>query len=1638
MIRDDDGNNNHTNKQSSSSTAANLALGLSNLSATCTGKYESTGLSGHIYAVISSNLDHEEDDYDDDGDDDDDDDDDPTRENPIRLVWTMDSNANNTLGLIQPSKIETTACRSNLHVPTLHFSGSMSSHVIDLFRHSIQSYVQDEISNEFCPALQTLLDPILNSYLTDIIQFLNQHLNNNNNKQLTKEEHKHNNGPTSPSTLVFPRDDQPSPQHRQQDAWRVLRADSRATIDDDDDVDDGGNSDSDLNENDDDDPVADYRKVAVQWSTEAPLLTHSLQVLNAFIDQHLQEGFLPQWLPSLKQKDNCRSCGFFFHGINGVIRALLDLQQDSSEYLEEDMDENDEDDDKDKTALWYALPLPVRLHNISFVWPGYGAIALNVSQIALAGLDQWERMQIFQTTSNDTFASRLQTRHPLQLSIRAALNVSSIPGGIFSGDQDLHEEFTITLTFRQLDWNSTLALWVDKAMWQSNVTTGILMDVMEGLWPKGLVGGSTEEEGRGGGDWRAGSPHPDIPKDSLLCLLESILDFSAPQLSLDTQLLSLRIVPTFSLNHDHSHQQGRRAVESSDAAAASMLPFLSTAEILEQDLDDLFNRALQLLIEEYPTYISSAMAGLVDGPVRHSLDAFLRRITNTSNYYDHDKSTAGAVATKNDSSFGTCPLPNHTEVPHLLNFSKVLPISHLQKFLSHEKTIRHFNKYIQCTADCVADALQSHNASGNLLEYLGLSTNKQLFADNNKKDSVVSNASDQYRLDLTGMSFDNIGQVETLKLLEPKDKGLSLSNSIMYGTRNGTTVVEASSKDTGLPQWLVQLALTLPNITATANITVKWNDLSLADTWLLHYNVNQLKSFGLARVFEHGHCLLVPVDDFQVSPNPATTATPAAANSTPRSSSFWLGLVEADVSTVVNIREPSGNGDDGEKNITLVYNLTTSKYPPVQQLVTSVLAWAASSSRDFVNLALAYSLSQASDLCAGREPTTTHRGGGGGGPEDGDDDDGYNHQELWSMVFIIATMVVLAQPALLILQPSKDAGSMGQSSRNNSNEFLQNNRVVDASLDREYTAGGFTSPLLDPGMGDIPVDTNGTTSNNDATTVEDQKAMASEPALIDCVHIPIVVRVCLPMLMLVTIFILLSSNLSVGASVELTAVIGRKTLTLPSLFEFTLFETAHEMWNAGIYTVFFLVVVFSGIWPYAKLVVMLVCFVSNRIQDGPRGRLLLAMDSLGKFSLVDTYVLVLMMVAFRYHLRFFDGDVIGLDVNVVPKYGFYGFLLATTLSLVSGHAAVYYHRMADMAAIKATTTAGATTRTTTTTTAGQVEAKVAPTPKSLLYHSFHARGVRWQLSRISQLLLLIVWAAAALLLGIGMTKKSFVFEFGGLAGIALGDENRRTAYSLISLGTSIPESSHSTAGTYVLMAVYFFYAVAAPFVCLYLLFVLLVLPMTVRQQLLVLFLAEIANAWSAVEVFCLSIVASLLEISSFASFIMGNRCDTVDEVVKDYWPSGNTDLSDANCFTVNSYVGWDAGYLIGGALLNSFVVSLTLRLVHRAMNDRVQQDAGSTSSLPRGVSFDALSQTDPESLSLMERLIGMSSVLTWLLLRRHQSEQNSDEATMSALTGGNTNGEVANGDVQTTERMTTGTVAAAQQETEKETEQGSD
>jgi hypothetical protein len=405
-----------------------------------------------------------------------------------------------------------------------------------------------------------------------------------------------------------------------------------------------------------------------------------------------------------------------------------------------------------------------------------------------------------------------------------------------------------------------------------------------------------------------------------------------------------------------------------------------------------------------------------------------------------------------------------------------------------------------------------------------------------------------------------------------------------------------------------------------------------------------------------------------------------------------------------------------------------------------------------------------------------------------------------------------------------------------------------------------------------------------------------------------------PVFLIVTIALLLVSNLSVGATVDLSVSTKdfQGAIRLPSLFSFSLGNTISEMYQAGIYVLLSIVVIFSGIWPYVKLLMMLWAWITpeSMFSAKNRGKLLFSLDALSKFSLVDTFVLVIMMVSFRFHLAL--GESAMVDVFVNPRFGFYGFLIATTFSLLAGHIELHMHR------------------------------RSAPTDShcarrvSLFSHRYSCDGRKFVFTSIFKGLLVGLMIITIGLLAVGSFKKTFTFEFGGLAGAVLGDDNQKS-YSLISIGTSIPNSVEDFDGPGImfLQVVYFFYATIMPFACLLALSILMVVPMKRSQQELWLTAAEVANAWSAIEVFLLSIVAALFEISTFASFIVGHKCDVVNKILADKFDDQLH--GDDLCYSIKASVSPDVWFLIIGVILNSAIVSTLLRMTQRMVDEFAQQ-----------------------------------------------------------------------------------------------------
>ena len=427
-----------------------------------------------------------------------------------------------------------------------------------------------------------------------------------------------------------------------------------------------------------------------------------------------------------------------------------------------------------------------------------------------------------------------------------------------------------------------------------------------------------------------------------------------------------------------------------------------------------------------------------------------------------------------------------------------------------------------------------------------------------------------------------------------------------------------------------------------------------------------------------------------------------------------------------------------------------------------------------------------------------------------------------------------------------------------------------------------------------------------------------------------------------SIAILVTSNLSIGASVDMVINTNTTTLELPSLFAFSLGNTASELWQSRIYALLLIVVIFSGIWPYVKLILIGLAWVlpTGMLDENERGQILATVDALSKFSLVDTYVLVLMMVSFRFHLSLGEVD---LDVFINPAFGFYGFLVATTLSLLVGHVALYMHRRSSLSG----------------RTSGIRDDIIARHRTSVLSYRFQSDGTSIQASKTLRRVAFVLPPIIVAMIVIGAFRKSFTFEVGGLAGALQGDGNNEHTYSLVSLGLGIADSvQHPGIGVKLLQGVYFFYSMATPVICLVALFVLAFVPLSVGAQKQALVVAEVANAWSAVEIFVLSVLVALFEISTFAGFIVGDKCNVINQIL-----SGSNVLpGDNKCFSLSTTVRPSVWILLVGVLLNSFIVSVLLRYSRAVIDARTKQTTGLDNDSPRDDDDDDAIDDMPERL----------------------------------------------------------------------------
>jgi len=366
-----------------------------------------------------------------------------------------------------------------------------------------------------------------------------------------------------------------------------------------------------------------------------------------------------------------------------------------------------------------------------------------------------------------------------------------------------------------------------------------------------------------------------------------------------------------------------------------------------------------------------------------------------------------------------------------------------------------------------------------------------------------------------------------------------------------------------------------------------------------------------------------------------------------------------------------------------------------------------------------------------------------------------------------------------------------------------------------------------------------------------------------------------------------------------------------------------------------------------------------------RHRLLVVLDALGKWSLVDTFVMVLFLVAFRIKIStpeiFFPVEFGSFDLQVEPNIGFYLFLIATILSLVMSHTMMALYRHAE--AWEQRQYARKEAPAVIAEGGGVLATSPVSAASAVRSHSFKVGDRTITLTALCQL-----GVAGLLLLAIGLVfagayAQSFEFQYEGAAGLVMPT----SSFSLVSVGNAVSGGGQNNFGIIFIQVCFITFAIGMPIAQLVVLFALWCCPLPLEQQRALHVTSEVFGAWSALDVFIVSIITALLELNQFAQFIVSSFgvSGVINELLAQYLQHL---IPDGNCTMVEIITRLNMGcwLLFGAALIALVVGQLVTRCAETTVQDRSNEAYGSVD-----VEANTSANSEPSCCLLLFQSLGL-------------------------------------------------------------------
>ena len=203
----------------------------------------------------------------------------------------------------------------------------------------------------------------------------------------------------------------------------------------------------------------------------------------------------------------------------------------------------------------------------------------------------------------------------------------------------------------------------------------------------------------------------------------------------------------------------------------------------------------------------------------------------------------------------------------------------------------------------------------------------------------------------------------------------------------------------------------------------------------------------------------------------------------------------------------------------------------------------------------------------------------------------------------------------------------------------------------------------------------------EAATKKETAINASTPSLFQSRQIPTHVRWGVPLMVVFNIGLYIGGHWGLLSYVDLEGQLAGEPYRIRRFLEFTFFAAASNTYSNGGNEMAIFLFVFSGIWPYIKLLLSLVLWFTppRKVSTSTRGSVFLWLDVLTKLSVIDVFMMLIVVAAVLVYVGGRDNGMIdeseyySLKLLIVPGAGFYSIMMAQRISRVSSRFFLDYH-----------------------------------------------------------------------------------------------------------------------------------------------------------------------------------------------------------------------------------------------------------------------------------------------------------------------------------------------------------------------------